>query len=160
MRISTGCAMMLVCCSGCTEYVGPPASPAYWHPKPAEANEDPSDPGPQAMVADTPAPTQTIVFLPEPDKEPAARPRPRSISLGFMGDGVLAGGITRDTVIEPRQDAPTGRPQSWQGYVNAPKWRDEPRARGIQPSWVRSSRGFYNPYPACTCPCTTDPSVR
>ena len=52
---------------------------------------------------------------PEPD-------RPRSISLGYVGQGKLAGGVGRDDLVEPRRAAPYG-PMTWQEYVTAPTWR-------------------------------------
>lgn len=46
--------------------------------------------------------------------------RPRSISLGYIGDAPLAGGVTRDTVIAPPRNEGPG--VTWQRYIGAPSW--------------------------------------
>ncbi|MBI5534056.1 MAG: hypothetical protein HY898_15145 [Deltaproteobacteria bacterium] len=123
---------------GCTEYMGPPASPEYWRPKPPDPNPPQaliqSEPEPEAEDEPTQTPRELMAAAPV---DPAPKARPRSINLGYTGDGVLAGGITRDTEITPRQAPSPYAYQSWQDYVNAPRWR----AAG--PQW----RGRVGPLP-------------
>lgn len=47
--------------------------------------------------------------------------RPRSISLGYVGQGKLAGGVGRDDLVVPRHPGAHGA-MTWQEYVNAPTW--------------------------------------
>jgi len=71
------------------------------------------------------------------DQRRPAPERPRSISLGYIGDGVLPGGITRDDPGPPHQGSSAqgsspqspspqsrrrGGGQTWQEYVNSPNW--------------------------------------
>jgi len=107
---------------GCTEYVGPPASPEYWRPPPPDPNP------PQSLIPGDPEPSEEahpaereLVAVALPER--AALPRARSINLGPTDDGVLAGGITRDTTVQPRQAPSAYAYQSWQDYVNSPRWR-------------------------------------
>jgi hypothetical protein len=53
--------------------------------------------------------------------ERATRPRlerPQSISLGYIGDEPLSGGVTRDTPYSP----PRGR-YTWHEYMRGGSWR-------------------------------------
>jgi len=121
-------AVAAACMGGCTEYLGPPASPDYWKAKEQPPVEDDTEEEAEATEEQQRAPEATplepgTVIIVQQEAEPAPRPRARSISLGYMGEGVLAGGITRDTVIPPKGPYDPYAPTNWQGYVNAPKWR-------------------------------------
>lgn len=124
-------AIAAACAGGCTEYLGPPSTPDYWKAReqaPAvqvddSEQEESADEHQQQPVAVAPTPECGAVVVIQQPAEEAPRPRARSISLGYMGDGVLAGGITRDTVIPPKQPQDPYALTNWQGYVNAPKWR-------------------------------------
>lgn len=132
MQLRTGWLAVLAITSfvGCTEWVGPPASPAYWKPRPPDPNPPqsllPGDPEPDEEES---SPARELVAATIP--QPVERPRSRSINLGYTGDGVLTGGITRDTPVQPRQPPGPYANQSWQDYVNAPRWRvSGPQWRG------------------------------
>lgn len=56
-------------------------------------------------------------------REEATRPLPRprqSLSLGYVGDEPLAGGVTRETYMPPPQ--PYGYGLTWQQYVHQRSW--------------------------------------
>ena len=160
-------AIAAACVVGCSEYLGPPSSPDYWKAKeqPATAQSEDSEEeestseDQHSRPAAAPSESGTVVIVQQAEEAP--RPRARSISLGYMGDGVLAGGITRDTVIPPKQPQDPYALTNWQGYVNAPKWRSAgPQFRPSEAAtpWVRlNSRGkpwsFTGAVPGCGCGC-------
>jgi len=99
MRVHCSIALILAigAIGGCEESLNPPLIRTDPEPscpstkvstrrRAASGNRRPSEPLPE--------------FVEEASAPP--RPRPRSISLGFTDDGVLSGGVTRDTPMEPR----------------------------------------------------------
>ena len=53
--------------------------------------------------------------------------RPRSISLGYIGDRPLDDGMTRDSPPRRRRALDPRAPMGWWDYVNAPSWTPQPR---------------------------------
>ena len=88
------------------------------------------------------------------EQEAAARraqplPRPRSISLGIVGQGKLAGGFGADELAPSRSVRGPNEPRSWQEYVTAPSWvpsttsnRVVPYNPGGYPAYPTRRRGY------------------
>jgi hypothetical protein len=67
--------------------------------------------------------------------------RPRSISLGYIGDGVLPGGITRDDPVPPSRRSRGGGGQTWQEYVNSPGWGPDGSSQRRGPQGTQAAQG-------------------
>jgi hypothetical protein len=97
--------------------------------------------------------------------------RPKSISLGYIGDEPLAGGVMRDTPMA-RGGHGGGGYRRWQGYINAPNWRTPTGYQKWEgyinaPNWNAHAPHWRDPYPAqyrggyyygprsCPCPAPT-----
>ncbi len=136
--------------SGCAESLPPASDPsgfAIFEPV-APTPQPTSQPPPSAVVA------QAEPQEPPEEPLPAPRPRARSISLGFTGDGVLSGGVTRDTPMEPRPPTDPYSFQNWQGYVNAPNWRSaQPRFPVYGHNGYGYGAGIVGMPMTCACPC-------
>ena len=73
--------------------------------------------------------------------------RPRSISLGFLSEAPLQGGVTRDSPMPERAPRDPRAGMSWQDYVNAPTWSPQQHL----------PQGLSTPPPRRRAPCLCDP---
>jgi hypothetical protein len=75
--------------------------------------------------------------------------RPRSISLGEVGNEPLPGGVMRDTpMMPPEQMGSMGRGLTWQQYITTPTWGAPPRGTYGPPYGFTYSTPQYQPsYP-------------
>lgn len=96
--------------SGCAEALDPPHTAADTRPTPTR----------------TAAPTEDDFWAANQWSEArnTAPRRPQSISLGYLGEGVLANGVTRDSPDAPPRRH--GHGLTWQEHVNAPSWGPAP----------------------------------
>jgi hypothetical protein len=98
-------------------------------------------PAPQSPAAAIGAHERAVVCVTAPNVEEqgvfwAAReatelvpsaPRIRqSISLGYVGDEPLSGGVTRYDDLRPRMAVSPYVEQRWEGYITTPNWRSTP----------------------------------
>jgi hypothetical protein len=119
-------------CAGADEAARPLAAPCSYESQEEE----------QAQAA---APAVADSFWSAEAQDELSRPRPRlrrSISLGYVGDEPLSGGVMRDTPMPPPEAQGGGL--TWQQYIRQRSWPEQ-----------RPARPYYDPTylpPYARCP--------
>jgi len=117
-------AVAALASTGCTElFADEPAWPRSPFSEEPEASPPALPAEGRTVQVQAPGPTTEDDFWLAQRASEYARPppeRPRSISLGYISDDILAGGVTRYGPLPARRGRSGGG--TWQSYMHAPSW--------------------------------------